>query len=449
MCGIVGIISKQTNGFRHKDTDLFKQMLYADALRGFDSTGIFGVNKYGNLKMIKAAKDAGEFIKTKAFGDFKTDMLMKYRIVVGHNRAATKGATTDDNAYPFIEKNICLIHNGTINRHKELANTEVDSHAICHAIAENGHMATLPKIDGAYALIWYDADTKNLHIARNDQRPLWLVQTPEADYIASEPAMLIWLIQRVHGIVAKAVYFGVDDIYTYNVDSLDKGYTTETKPKKALPVVASTPSKLQQATKKHKKEKKYGKMDIQKTTGNTSNDDDLPSIGDRIFFSYERSSVQSNTIRIEGLWNRNKKKMVAGYVDISKFTADQIEHMLEYSTEFYGKYRGYSKKRDGKIQLFVEDVCDVKEYLSLNGTIVNDRQLLVAGYCCHECGEILEPEEQEGEFWVRTNNSDNIKEIKCPTCVAKHEHLSKLLEKSCTKESSSSATSSAQGHSVH
>ena len=134
MCGIVGIISKQTNGFRHKDTDLFKQMLYADALRGFDSTGIFGVNKYGNLKMIKAAKDASEFIKTKAFGDFKTDMLMKYRIVVGHNRAATKGATTDDNAHPFIEKNICLIHNGTIHGHKELANTEVDSHAICHAI---------------------------------------------------------------------------------------------------------------------------------------------------------------------------------------------------------------------------------------------------------------------------------------------------------------------------
>jgi glucosamine 6-phosphate synthetase-like amidotransferase/phosphosugar isomerase protein len=84
MCGIVAIISKQTNGFRHKDTDLFKQMLYADALRGFDSTGIFGINKYGNLKMIKAAKDAGEFIKTKAFGDFKTDMLMKYRIVVGN-----------------------------------------------------------------------------------------------------------------------------------------------------------------------------------------------------------------------------------------------------------------------------------------------------------------------------------------------------------------------------
>ena len=73
MCGIVGIISKQTSGFRHKDTDLFKQMLYADALRGFDSTGIFGVNKYGNLKMIKAAKDAGA--ATLNYGTFITVVI--------------------------------------------------------------------------------------------------------------------------------------------------------------------------------------------------------------------------------------------------------------------------------------------------------------------------------------------------------------------------------------
>ena len=50
MCGIVGIATKQNNGFTSAEGDMFRDMLYLDAFRGWDSTGVFGVDK--NLSLI-------------------------------------------------------------------------------------------------------------------------------------------------------------------------------------------------------------------------------------------------------------------------------------------------------------------------------------------------------------------------------------------------------------
>jgi len=222
-------------------------MLYAEALRGEDSTGAFCVNKYGNVKMIKSAQRADSFINTKTFDSFLEDAYKEGRVLVGHNRSATKGSLTDENAHPFIEGNTCLVHNGTLYNHKHLADTDVDSHAICHAFEKDGYTKSIPELNGAFALIWYDAKEKKLHITRNKERPLWIIETKDADYIASEDGMLEWLANRVHGVTEKAKYFQVGQIYSYDLEKLAEGYDMEEAPqKKALPVV--TPATVVKGT---------------------------------------------------------------------------------------------------------------------------------------------------------------------------------------------------------
>ena len=44
----------------------------------------------------------------------------------------------DQNAHPFVENNIILVHNGVVYNHKKHEDTEVDSHAIVHMINNMG-----------------------------------------------------------------------------------------------------------------------------------------------------------------------------------------------------------------------------------------------------------------------------------------------------------------------
>ena len=82
MCGLIAMITKTPGGFHYKAGETFSQLLYAGALRGMDSTGVFGINKYGNLKLHKAATPSAEFMRTKTFENFDKDIFNNMRVVV-------------------------------------------------------------------------------------------------------------------------------------------------------------------------------------------------------------------------------------------------------------------------------------------------------------------------------------------------------------------------------
>ena len=179
---------------------IFTEMLFADQLRGADGTGII-YNKKKEIKTLKAVLASGDFVYTKEYQAAVSECVTSANFVVGHNRAATKGKLTHANTHPFREKHITLVHNGTLPYHKDLHDVEVDSHAICHSIANIGYKETLKKINGAFALIWVDNKQKTLNFVRNSQRPLWHIEADWLHIFVSEPKLALWICDRNNMVV--------------------------------------------------------------------------------------------------------------------------------------------------------------------------------------------------------------------------------------------------------
>lgn len=200
MCGIVGMATAYSNGFASAEAGLFFDMLYFDALRGMDSTGVFGVDKHSNVLIHKEASQAGAFIQTKELSEFKQKMIRNGLFAVGHNRAATRGVIKDENAHPFqVDDKIVLVQNGTWRGdHSKVKDTEVDTEALAHVIAENDDLETaLGKIQAAYSLVWFNTQKGTLNLLRNSERPLWLAKTKSKALVwCSEPGFMMLAAAR-------------------------------------------------------------------------------------------------------------------------------------------------------------------------------------------------------------------------------------------------------------
>jgi predicted glutamine amidotransferase len=196
MCGIIGIING-TRKYKFALADVFRDMFFANQLRGVDGAGVFWYEEKANLYGSYKDTDFTSVIENKGVLKGLSD-LEKNPFFIGHNRAATRGKVNKDNSHPFDSENVILVHNGTMNYvPKEFDNgTNVDSHAIAKMISAASPEVFIKDSFGAYALVWFDKRTKLLNLMRNKDRPLSLVWIDEACLVVSEAELGVWCATR-------------------------------------------------------------------------------------------------------------------------------------------------------------------------------------------------------------------------------------------------------------
>jgi len=205
MCGLVGLFHNEPHHKSKNYRKIFDEMLYADALRGMDSTGVALChdrisNKAEDVLSLKKAMNSSDFINLRQYNNLMDEAIL-YKYWMGHNRSATRGVVNSINAHPFQHGDIIGSHNGTLyewnglNKNKKFT---VDSEAIMYALSKRPTVDVLEEIDGAFALMWYDRSTGKAYTAKNDERPLYMVSSKDEKLviIASESNMLNWIATR-------------------------------------------------------------------------------------------------------------------------------------------------------------------------------------------------------------------------------------------------------------
>lgn len=243
MCGIVALIPKALNGLSYVEQKVFDQLLFANLLRGADSTGVIGVMADGDFGIMKEASDSYFFIDQFTNSDLSKRLYGTGRAIIGHNRAKTIGENSDENAHPFvIDGTFAMVHNGTLRNHKALHDTEVDSEALARlfkeAMDEEDWKPALEKamgkINGAYAVIWYDQKREQVCMLRNSERPLGFLQTPTSILIASELALANWIGTRNNMKCENFKSCEVHTLYTFSTKE-GKGAVQETNLSPTVP----------------------------------------------------------------------------------------------------------------------------------------------------------------------------------------------------------------------
>ncbi|WP_245928631.1 amidophosphoribosyltransferase [Murinocardiopsis flavida] len=176
--------------------------LYALQHRGQESAGI----ALSDGERIVVYKDMG--LVSQVFNEATLDSLRGY-LAIGHCRYSTTGAPVWENAQPTFytarEGGLALGHNGNLINTPELAAmlpdhrsaATTDTEVLTSLLAvhpdqttEEAAMALLPKVKGAFSLVFMDETT--LYAARDPQgiRPLVLGRLRSGWVVASETAAL-------------------------------------------------------------------------------------------------------------------------------------------------------------------------------------------------------------------------------------------------------------------
>lgn len=405
MCGIVGLIAKnKQKGLDYKARNIFEQMLYVDTLRGEDGTGVYLVNKFGNVKWAKEATEAHAFVEEKPAKNIFQDIGWDGVFVVGHNRKATKGKLSDENTHPFISGDTILVHNGTISNQKDLdATAEVDSHAIAKYMAVHGEESTAEAINGAFAIISYDLDKKRLSIMRNNQRPLWMAETEDYFIFASEPWMIFGIAWRNNTKTSKLREVTEKRLFTYTIQDDDNTILQEIKDLEFYKPPTEN----------------FTQPNTQGTQGKSIGFTKKSPLfnwkkGDLVVFNPKTILRSKGQIRLSGEHKRFNDVEIQVILDDKTFPWDDAKTLAD-SNEVVGYVK--TVYFDGrKHKLYCDDMGASIPYVSRNGSIL-DEEVLLAIDLCDLCHNNID-EDSIGDSYIKIKRNGELKCV-CPSCVEK------------------------------
>jgi predicted glutamine amidotransferase len=216
MCGIVGVAGDI--GFKHEKA--LKTLLIVDSLRGTDSTGIAAVDKDLDVTLAKQVGDPFILMESVPFNKV---MQQRNVAIIGHNRYATQGVVNRKNAHPFEFDKLVGVHNGTLTNKYRLDESHkypVDSENLYFHMDKHGVLNTIPIIQGAWSLVWWNKEECTLNFLRNKERPMFIAFSKDEKVLfwASEAWMINVATYRAEVEIGKIEETAVDSHVSYLID---------------------------------------------------------------------------------------------------------------------------------------------------------------------------------------------------------------------------------------
>ena len=203
MCGIIGVLGN------HEVAPLLVESLKRLEYRGYDSAGIATVNG-GKLDRRRAV---GKLVN---LSDLLVHQPLAGKLGIGHTRWATHGAANEVNAHPHRSGPVAVVHNGIIENFRELRaelaeagitpETQTDTETVAlltrmfmdQGMGPHGAaVATLHRLEGAFALLWLFEGEDDLMIAARKGSPLAIGHGAGEMFVGSDAIALSPLTERI------------------------------------------------------------------------------------------------------------------------------------------------------------------------------------------------------------------------------------------------------------